>query len=146
MCSPLHNPCGKMAFRGSGTGFISLGGNSGGHKLLSRLRGMFLTAVLWVSVAVSYLAKSDPTLLGSHGGHDQPQTRLSMCPSAPESQPWRCAQENPTPGIPVPSTSRFSKVFICLKLQKNIRCTSFGGIHRNTSAVWFWSLTSSGML
>lgn len=94
-----------MAFRGSGS--ISLEGNSGGQKLLARLTGMFLTDTLWVSVAVSYLAKCGLKM-------------LSTCPPAPESQPWRCVQENLTSGISVPCSGRFSKVFICLKSQNAV--------------------------
>lgn len=107
-----------MAFRGSS--FISLEGNSAGQKLLAKLTGMFFTATFWVSVAVSYLAKSGLKMQSTHSDRDQPQARLSTCPSAPEGRPWRCVQENPTPGISAPCTGRFSKVFICLKLPNAI--------------------------
>lgn len=53
----------------------------------------------------------------------------SLRPGCPRVHLHLCVQENPTPGIPVLCTGRFSKVFIYLKLQK---CHSLYKLWRNS--------------
>lgn len=61
-------------------------GTSGGHKLLARLTGMFLTAMFWP------INTNKNLKMLSHSDHEQPQARLSSCPSAPvcpgKPHPW----------------------------------------------------------
>lgn len=118
-----------------------------GHKLPARLTGVFLTecswsqwlSLIWPSVTWKCWA---PTVTMTNLRPGCPSVHLHLrvlevCPGKPHTWHSSNLQRQIFEGIYVPKVakSNFRKI-------NNIHCAGFGEIHRNTSAVWFWSLTS----